>query len=112
MDGPGQIRITSRIKDIINRGGEKFSAADIEWALEAHPNVGEVAVVGYPDEDLGERACASWFRTVIRQAFEICGSSCCPKDLPFRKLRRESRPLRRFLGRRVGRFRSFSYVER
>lgn len=36
MDGPGQIRITSRIKDIINRGGEKFSAADIEWALEAH----------------------------------------------------------------------------
>ncbi|MER5837681.1 AMP-binding protein, partial [Streptomyces sp. NPDC002130] len=45
VDGPGQIRITSRIKDIINRGGEKFSAADIEWALEAHPNVGEVAVV-------------------------------------------------------------------
>ncbi|GAB7520194.1 AMP-binding protein [Rhodococcus sp. no. 34] len=58
VDAPGQIRITSRIKDIINRGGEKFSAADIEWALEAHPNVGEVAVVGYPDEELGERACA------------------------------------------------------
>ncbi|KJF19269.1 MULTISPECIES: AMP-binding protein [unclassified Rhodococcus (in: high G+C Gram-positive bacteria)] len=58
VDNQGHVRITSRIKDIINRGGEKFSAAEIEWALEAHPAVAEVAVVGYPDEVLGERACA------------------------------------------------------
>ncbi|WP_424808952.1 AMP-binding protein [Rhodococcus sp. 27YEA15] len=58
VDEQGRVTITSRIKDIINRGGEKFSAAEVEWALERHPAVAEVAVVGYPDDELGERACA------------------------------------------------------
>lgn len=54
----GLLRISGRLKDIINRGGEKYSAADVEWALLRHPAVDEVAIVGYPDPDLGERACA------------------------------------------------------
>lgn len=54
----GRLRISGRLKDIINRGGEKYSAADVEWALLRHPSVDEVAIVGYPDPDLGERACA------------------------------------------------------
>lgn len=54
----GTLRILGRIKDIINRGGEKYSAAEVEWALLAHPAVAEVAIIGMPDEILGERACA------------------------------------------------------
>jgi cyclohexanecarboxylate-CoA ligase len=52
------VRITGRIKDVINRGGEKLSAREIESLLELHPSVSEVAVVPLPDERLGELVCA------------------------------------------------------
>lgn len=58
IDPDGTLRISGRIKDIINRGGEKYSAAEVEWALLEHPLVAEIAIVGYPDDVLGERACA------------------------------------------------------
>jgi cyclohexanecarboxylate-CoA ligase len=58
LDGDGQLRITGRVKDVINRGGEKVPVAEIEQLLYAHPAVAEVAVVAMPDERLGERACA------------------------------------------------------
>jgi len=45
-------------KDIIIRGGEKISPADIEKLISAHPDIREVAVVGMPDPILGERICA------------------------------------------------------
>lgn len=54
----GNITITGRIKDIINRGGEKISAIDIENRMSEHPAVREIAVVGMPDPVLGERICA------------------------------------------------------
>ena len=54
----GNITITGRIKDIINRGGEKISAVEIENRLAAHPGIGESAVIGMPDQVLGERICA------------------------------------------------------
>lgn len=54
----GTLRVVGRIKDIINRGGEKYSAAEVEFALLGHPDVEEVAIVGFPDLELGERACA------------------------------------------------------
>jgi 2,3-dihydroxybenzoate-AMP ligase/mycobactin salicyl-AMP ligase len=54
----GNITITGRIKDIINRGGEKISAIEIENRLSAHPEIHETAVVGMPDQVLGERICA------------------------------------------------------
>ena len=57
-DGYGGIRIAGRVKDIIARGGEKVPVVEVEAALLRHPAVREVAVVGYPDERLGERACA------------------------------------------------------
>jgi 2,3-dihydroxybenzoate-AMP ligase len=57
-DDKGNITITGRIKDIINRGGEKISAIDIENRMSAHPWVHEAAVVGMPDAVLGERICA------------------------------------------------------
>lgn len=54
----GNITITGRIKDIINRGGEKISALEIEHRLSVHPAVHEAAVIGMPDAVLGERICA------------------------------------------------------
>ncbi|MEU7818018.1 AMP-binding protein [Pseudonocardia sp. NPDC049154] len=54
----GGIRISGRTKDIIIRGGENIPVVEIENVLYTHPAVAEVAVVGYADERLGERACA------------------------------------------------------
>jgi cyclohexanecarboxylate-CoA ligase len=58
IDADGYLRITGRVKDVINRGGEKVPVAEIEQLLYAHPAVQEVAIVAMPDERLGERACA------------------------------------------------------
>ena len=57
-DGHGGIRIAGRSKDLIIRGGENVPVAEVESLLYLHPKVREVAVVAYPDERLGERACA------------------------------------------------------
>lgn len=54
VDAEGWIRMTGRLKDIINRGGEKFSTLDIESAISAHPDIAAVAVTAIPDERLGE----------------------------------------------------------
>lgn len=58
IDADGCVRIAGRAKDVIVRGGENISAKEVEDLLFEHPAVREVAVVGYPDEVLGERACA------------------------------------------------------
>ena len=52
------LQYVDRIKDIVVRGGAKISAAEVENLIAGHPAVGEVAIVAYPDEILGERACA------------------------------------------------------
>jgi len=54
VDDEGCVTVTGRIKDIINRGGEKFSARDIEDVIVGHPAVAEVAVVAAPDRRFGE----------------------------------------------------------
>lgn len=58
VDGDGYMRITGRLKDVINRGGEKVPVVEVEELCYAHPSVQEVAIVGMPDPRLGERACA------------------------------------------------------
>ncbi len=58
LDEQGYIRITGRSKDVIIRGGENIPVVEIESLLYKHPAVQQVAVVAYPDERLGERACA------------------------------------------------------
>lgn len=58
IDERGNVSITGRIKDIIIRGGENITASDIEGLIVAHPDVEDVATVGMPDKELGERACA------------------------------------------------------
>lgn len=59
MDQQGYIRITGRSKDVIIRGGENIPVVEIENLLYRHPAVAQVAIVAYPDERLGERACAA-----------------------------------------------------
>jgi acyl-CoA synthetase (AMP-forming)/AMP-acid ligase II len=54
VDGAGFVTITGRLKDVINRGGEKFSARDIEDLLLMHPAVRHAAVVPGPDARFGE----------------------------------------------------------
>lgn len=57
MDKDGYVRVTGRLKDIVIRGGMNISVRQVEDLLTAHPGVGDVAVVGMPDEKLGERLC-------------------------------------------------------
>jgi acyl-CoA synthetase len=58
LDDDGFLLITDRRKDIIIRGGENVSAAEVEEVLATMPGVAEVAVVAAPDDRLGEHACA------------------------------------------------------
>ena len=58
MDERGYIRISGRSKDVIIRGGENIPVFEIEALLYRHPAVAQAAIVAYPDERLGERACA------------------------------------------------------
>ena len=54
----GHLVVEGRAKDMINRGGEKISAQDVENHLLAHPRIRDAAVVAMPDREFGERACA------------------------------------------------------
>jgi acyl-CoA synthetase (AMP-forming)/AMP-acid ligase II len=58
LDADGFLTITDRLNDVIIRGGENLSAAEIEEAIATLPQVAEVAVVAAPDARLGEHASA------------------------------------------------------
>lgn len=54
----GRVVVVGRLKDVINRGGEKISAEEVEDVIRTHDAVLRCAVVGMPDERLGEVVCA------------------------------------------------------
>ena len=59
IDGDGMHRIVGRESvDLIKTGGYRVGAGEIETVLLGHPGVAEVAVVGVPDDDLGQRIVA------------------------------------------------------
>ncbi|WP_420811627.1 AMP-binding protein [Nocardia mangyaensis] len=58
IDEAGFVHLTGRVKDVINRGGEKVPVVEIENLLHEHPSIDDVAIVAMPDQRLGERACA------------------------------------------------------
>ncbi|KAA0233349.1 MAG: AMP-dependent synthetase [Actinobacteria bacterium] len=58
LDDQGWLTITDRKKDVIIRGGETISPAEVEEVITRLPGVAEVAVVAVPDERLGEHGCA------------------------------------------------------
>ncbi|MGE8561436.1 MAG: AMP-binding enzyme, partial [Acinetobacter sp.] len=58
QDEQGYIRIAGRKKDVIIRGGENIPVAEVESLIYLHPDIATVALVPYPDDRMGEKACA------------------------------------------------------
>jgi acyl-coenzyme A synthetase/AMP-(fatty) acid ligase len=58
VDTDGYLTVTGRSKEVINRGGYKYSPREVEEALLGHADVEQVAIVSVPDARLVERACA------------------------------------------------------
>ena len=58
FDGRACYRFHGRIKDNINRGGEKIGAEEVEAIIIRHPDVADAKVVAMPDRLYGEKACA------------------------------------------------------
>jgi acyl-CoA synthetase (AMP-forming)/AMP-acid ligase II len=67
MDADGYIRITGRLKEIINRGGEKISPREVDEILLDHPAVAQVVTFAMPHAKLGEDVAAA---VVLREGFE------------------------------------------
>jgi acyl-CoA synthetase (AMP-forming)/AMP-acid ligase II len=83
----GDLRIRGRIKELINRGGEKISPEHVEGVLSGHPDVLEVAVFGTPDKLYGEKVAAvivprgSASPTPVALA-EFCRERLAPFEVP------------------------------
>jgi acyl-CoA synthetase (AMP-forming)/AMP-acid ligase II len=58
LDGEGYLTLIGRIKELINRGGEKISPLEVDAALLTHPAVAEAAAFGWPDAKYGEEVHA------------------------------------------------------
>ena len=54
----GDLRVVGRVKDQINRGGEKVASEEIENLIVLHPDVTHAGLVAMPDDRLGEKSCA------------------------------------------------------
>lgn len=54
----GELVVEGRVRDVINRGGDKVPVEEVENVLLTHPGVHDVAIVGVPDDVMGERTCA------------------------------------------------------
>jgi acyl-CoA synthetase (AMP-forming)/AMP-acid ligase II/thioesterase domain-containing protein/acyl carrier protein len=88
FDADGYLFLTGRIKEIINRAGEKIAPREVEEVLLQHPDVVEAAVFGVPHELLGESVAAA----VVTRCAE--GSVACAAEAD----------LRRFVGQRLSEF--------
>jgi len=71
QDESGNIVVVGRLKEIIVRGGDKISPVEIETVLRTRPEVTQVAVVGVPDDILGERVCACVVPTEEAQPLDL-----------------------------------------
>jgi len=70
IDEAGWLTIVGRLKDVIIRGGENIAAAEVEAALESHPDVRHAVAVGAPDARLGERVVA-FVQLIPRASFGV-----------------------------------------
>jgi acyl-CoA synthetase (AMP-forming)/AMP-acid ligase II len=73
MDAEGYVSITGRLKEIINRGGEKISPREVDEVLMDHPAVAQVVTFAFPHDKLGEEVAAA---VVLRE-----GKSADQKEL-------------------------------
>jgi acyl-CoA synthetase len=90
IDEQGWLTISGRIKDILNRGGEKFSAQDIEGVIAAHPAISSVAVIPIPDEKFGEQPAAF---VTLRDDAVWPGREAMLEHLELRKLAKQKFPV-------------------
>lgn len=70
IDADGYLFITGRIKEIINRGGEKISPKEVDDVIMKHPGVAQAVTFGVPDSKLGEEIAAA---VVLRQDAVVTG---------------------------------------
>jgi acyl-CoA synthetase (AMP-forming)/AMP-acid ligase II len=84
IDDAGYLRLTGRLKELINRGGEKISPLEVDTVIMDHPAVAQVVTFGMPHDKLGEDIAAA---VVLRE-----GAAC------------DERELRAFVGSRVADF--------
>ena len=73
LDSEGYLRLTGRLKELINRGGEKVSPLEVDEVLMDHPAVAQVVTFGMPHQKLGEDVAAA---VVLRE-----GHSATERDL-------------------------------
>jgi long-chain acyl-CoA synthetase len=81
IDERGYLRITGRLKEIINRGGRKIAPGEIEALLNTHPAVALSAVIGVPDDRLGEEIAAFVRLAPGTRATEQDLASLCTQQL-------------------------------
>ena len=88
VDEDGFVWIEGRVSSMINRGGLKVYPGEVEEVIRLHPSVADVAVVGGPDDRLGE---VPWAFVVARQAApaaaeltELCRAHLAPYKVPVR----------------------------
>jgi len=86
LDDDGYLTITGRLKEIINRGGEKISPREVDEALLQHPAVAQAVTFAMPHDRLGEEVAAA---VVLRDGEES-----------------DERAIRRFVGERVADFKT------
>ena len=84
IDEAGYLRLTGRLKELINRGGEKISPLEVDTVIMDHPAVAQVVTFAVPHDKLGEDVAAA---VVLRE-----GAAC------------DERELRAFVGSRVADF--------
>ncbi len=58
VDAEGFVYVVDRLKDVVIRGGENVYCAEVEAVLVEHPGIEDVAVIGVPEDAMGERVCA------------------------------------------------------
>ena len=88
IDEHGNLTVSGRLKDVIIRKGENIAAKDVEDVLYEHPDVADVAVIGLPDSERGERACAV---VVLRDGagafdLDVVGAHCRAAGLSVQKI--------------------------
>jgi acyl-CoA synthetase (AMP-forming)/AMP-acid ligase II len=87
LDADGYLRLTGRLKEIINRGGEKVSPLEVDAVLMDHPAVAQVVTFAMPHAKLGEEVAAA---VVLREGAscgehalrDFCGERLAPFKVP------------------------------
>ncbi len=87
LDSDGYLRLTGRLKELINRGGEKVSPLEVDEALMDHPAVAQVVTFAMPHDKLGEEVAAAvvlreGHQTTERELRDFAGSRLADFKVP------------------------------